>query len=449
MEATVVPEKKHGWVQLSDGYLNKTPLLQFIIVCLIFPMWGCAASLNDILITQFKTVFTLNDASTAFVQTAFYGGYFLIAIPASLIIKKSSYKIAIMTGLVFYIIGCTIFFPASHFATYSMFLVAIFAIAVGLSFLETSCDTYVSMMGPKKSSIMRLNIANTLIPLGDIMGIVLGKFLIFGKISSISEKMANMHGAERVAYGEKMLQLTLQPYKYILIVLLVLLIIFAVTPMPHAKATSISRTDGDEVEDKPTLKETIKYLWSNTRFKKGVFTQFIYAGMQTTVWSFTIRLALNLIHMSDSAAATFMIWSYVSWFVGKLVANMFMTKFSSTGVLTWFSALGVICLIVTFTVPNVTAVYAAVLTSFFFGPEWPTIYAHTLDTITDKKHTETAGAIIVMSLIGGAIMPFVQGLVSDLSGSMQFSFIVPALCYVFITGYFFLEHRYEKLQLNK
>ena len=216
MEATVVPEKKHGWVQLSDGYLNKTPLLQFIIVCLIFPMWGCAASLNDILITQFKTVFTLNDASTAFVQTAFYGGYFLIAIPASLIIKKSSYKIAIMTGLVFYIIGCTIFFPASHFATYSMFLVAIFAIAVGLSFLETSCDTYVSMMGPKKSSIMRLNIANTLIPLGDIMGIVLGKFLIFGKISSISEKMANMHGAERVAYGEKMLQLTLQPYKYIL-----------------------------------------------------------------------------------------------------------------------------------------------------------------------------------------------------------------------------------------
>ena len=126
-----------------------------------------------------------------------------------------------------------------------------------------------------------------------------------------------------------------------------------------------------------------------------------------------------------------------------------MTKFSSTGVLTWFSALGVICLIVTFTVPNVTAVYAAVLTSFFFGPEWPTIYAHTLDTVTDKKHTETAGAIIVMSLIGGAIMPFVQGLVSDLSGSMQFSFIVPALCYVFITGYFFLEHRYEKLQLNK
>jgi FHS family L-fucose permease-like MFS transporter len=97
MEATVVPEKKHGWVQLSDGYLNKTPLLQFIIVCLIFPMWGCAASLNDILITQFKTVFTLNDASTAFVQTAFYGGYFLIAIPASLIIKKSSYNIAYNT----------------------------------------------------------------------------------------------------------------------------------------------------------------------------------------------------------------------------------------------------------------------------------------------------------------------------------------------------------------
>jgi len=449
LENTIKPAKKHNWTQLSDGYLNKTPLLQFIIISLIFPMWGCAASLNDILITQFKTVFTLNDASTAFVQTAFYGGYFLIAIPASLIIKKSSYKIAIMTGLVFYILGCAIFFPASQFATYSMFLVAIFAIAVGLSFLETSCDTYVSMLGPKKWSTMRLNIANTLIPLGDIMGIVLGKYLIFGKISSLSEKMASMHGAERVAYGEKMLQLTLQPYKYILIVLLVMLVILAITPMPHAKATTAAiSADGEAKEERPSLKETIKYLWSNTGFKKGVFAQFIYAGMQTTVWSFTIRLALNLIHLSDSAAATFMIFSYVAWFVGKLVANVFMTKFSSTGVLTWFSALGVLCLVVTFTVPNATAVYAAVLTSFFFGPEWPTIYAHTLDTVTEKQHTETAGAIIVMSLIGGAIMPFVQGLVSDLSGSMQFSFIVPALCYVFITVYFFLEHRNEKLQKN-
>lgn len=436
--------KKHSWTQLSDGYLTKTPIFQFIIVSLIFPLWGAAASLNDILITQFKTVFTLNDASTAFVQTAFYGGYFLIAIPASLIIKKFTYKAAIMTGLCFYIIGCAIFFPASRLATYSMFLVAIFAIAIGLSFLETSCDTYSSMLGPKKFATMRLNISQTLVPLGDILGIVLGKYLIFGKVNSISDKMATMHGAARVAYGEKMLQLTLQPYKYILIVLVVMLIILAFTPMPRSKAIAVAAEgQSDATEERPSLGETIKYLWGNGRFKKGIFAQFIYAGMQTTVWSFTIRLALNVGHISDSAASTFMIWSYIAWFVGKLVANGFMAKFRSTGVLTWFSALGVISLIITFTVPNMTAVYAAVMTSFFFGPEWPTIYAHTLDTIEEKKYTETGGAIVVMSLIGGALIPLIQGIVSDASGSMQFSFIVPCICYVILTIYFFFEHRYD------
>ena len=177
----------------------------------------------------------------------------------------------------------------------------------------------------------------------------------------------------------------------------------------------------------------------------GVGAQFVYAGMQTTVWSFTIRLALKVMNgISDSEASTFMIYSYVAWFVGKLVANWFMNRYSITKVLTWFSALGMVCLVIAFTVPNATAVYAAIATSFFFGPEWPTIYAHTLDQIHEKKYTETGGAFIVMSLIGGAIVPAIQGRVSDLSGSMQFSFIVPAICFAIITIYFWNEHRYEK-----
>lgn len=450
METTETQEtsvkKSHGWTQLSDGYLSKTPIFQFILVSLIFPLWGAAASLNDILITQFKTVFLLNDAATAFVQSAFYGGYFLIAIPASLIIKRNSYKFAIMTGLIFYILGCAMFFPASQVATYSMFLVAIFAIAIGLSFLETASDTYSSMLGPKQYATIRLNFSQTLVPLGDITGILLGKYLIFGTVGNLSEKMAHMHGAARIAYGEKMLQLTLRPYKYILIVLIVMLIIFALVPMPRAKATAEAKVEGGVAEEeRPALGETIKYLWHNTGFKKGVFTQFIYAGLQTTVWSFTIRLALNLNHsITDSAASTFMIFSYIAWFVGKLVANTFMSRFSITGTLTVYSLLGVISLILTFTIPNMTAVYAAIMTSFFFGPEWPTIYTHTLDQVTEKKYTATAGAIIVMALIGGAIIPAIQGVVSDLSGSMQFSFIVPALCFLYITVYFFLEYRFEK-----
>lgn len=437
-----VRNKAHGFKQLSDGYLSKTPLFQFMLVSLIFPLWGAAASLNDILITQFKTVFTLNDAATAFVQSAFYGGYFLIAIPASLIIKKNSYKFAIMTGLIFYIVGCGLFFPASQIATYSMFLVAIFAIAIGLSCLETASDTYSSMLGPKKYANARLNFSQTLVPLGDMAGIILGKYLIFGHVGNLAEKMATMHGAQRIAYGEQMLQYTLQPYKYILAILVVMLIIFAITPMPRAKAT-VSNAGG-EVEEKPSLKETLKYLWGNRNYKKGIAAQFFYVGMQTTVWSFTIRLALNLNHsITDSAASTYMIYSYLAWFVGKVIANFLMNKFSITKVLTWYSLLGTIALIGAFTIPNMIAVYMAILTSFFFGPEWPTIYAHTLDTVEEKQYTETAGAVLVMAIIGGAIIPAIQGVVSDFSGSMQFSFIVPAICYVIVTWYFYSEHRRE------
>ena len=436
-------ESKHGWIQLSDGYLNKTPVFQFLLVCLLFPLWGAAASLNDILITQFKTVFMLNDAATAFVQSAFYGGYFLIAIPASIVIKKVSYKFAIMIGLIAYIIGCALFFPASQVATYGMFLAAIFAIAIGLSFLETSAETYSSMLGPQKSANFRINFAGTLVPLGDILGIVLGKYLIFGSVGNLSEKMAGMHGAERLAYGEKMLQLTLRPYKYILIVLVIMLIILALTPMPAAKATG--NTANGEKEEKPSLKETFSYLAKNTRFKKAVLAQFVYVGMQTTVWSFTIRLALNLgDHLTDSAASTFMIYSYIAWFVGKVVANILMNHFSITKVLAIYSVFGTITLLLTMTIPNMTAVIMAIATSFFFGPQWPTIYAHALDTVADKKYTETAGAFVVMGIVGGAVMPAIQGLVSDAAGSMQFSFIVPMACFLFVTVYWIMEYRYDK-----
>ncbi|MGC3777454.1 L-fucose:H+ symporter permease, partial [Escherichia coli] len=161
-------------IQMPDGYLNKTPLFQFILLSCLFPLWGCAAALNDILITQFKSVFSLSNFASALVQSAFYGGYFLIAIPASLVIKKTSYKVAILIGLTLYIGGCTLFFPASHMATYTMFLAAIFAIAIGLSFLETAANTYSSMIGPKAYATLRLNISQTFYPIGAASGILLG-----------------------------------------------------------------------------------------------------------------------------------------------------------------------------------------------------------------------------------------------------------------------------------
>lgn len=426
--------------QESDGYLSKTPVLQYLLVSLCFPMWGAAAALNDILITQFKAVFTLSDVATAFVQSAFYGGYFVMAIPASRIIKKTSYKVGIMMGLSVYIIGGLLFFPASTMATYSVFLAALFALAIGLSFLETSCNTYSTMLGPRRLSTLRLNISQTFYPLGSILGILLGKYLIFGRGEPLKEQMKGMSADQARAFGEHALQSTLLPYKFIVMVLAVMLILVAITEFPHCKPLRDSTHEASA-----TIIETLGYLIHNKRFLQGIGTQFLYVGMQTAVWSFTIRLAMQLDgSINERNASTFMIFSYVAFFVGKFVANLLMTKINPNAVLIGYSTLGIMALIYVISVPNITAVYAAVMVSGLFGPCWATIYARTLDTIEDKRHTETGGAVIVMSIVGGAFIPVVQGFVSDHTGSMQISFLVNIVCFAVVLLYFASFYRRER-----
>ncbi|MDO4664956.1 MAG: L-fucose:H+ symporter permease [Actinomycetaceae bacterium] len=431
---------KDNTTQLADGYLSKTPIFQYILLSICFPMWGAAASLNDVLITQFKSIFTLSDFASAFVQSAFYGGYFLIAIPASRVIRNWSYKAGILIGLTFYIIGCSMFFPASHMATYSVFLAALFAIAVGLSFLETSCNTYSSMVGPKKYSTLRLNISQTFYPLGSIFGILLGKYLIFTDGQALHKTLDSLQGEEKTRFANEMLQRTLHPYAFIIAVLVVLLVLVAITQMPHCKPL---RNDAKEAQAK--ISETLSYLASNKVFCAGIFTQFMYVGMQTAVWSFTIRLALTLDHsINERTASNFMVGAFAAFFVGKFIANLLISKFDADLVLMGYSILGICSLIYVVTVPNMSAVYMAIVTSGLFGPCWATIYSRTLDTITDKRHTETGGAVIVMSIIGGAVIPLVQGYLSDATGSMQFSFVVNIVCFAVILFYFLFMHRSTK-----
>ncbi|MCA3775198.1 MAG: MFS transporter, partial [Cutibacterium sp.] len=269
---------KDHTLQLRDGYLNRTPFFQFILLSICFPMWGMAASMNDILITQFKAVFALSDLASAFVQSAFYGGYFLIAIPASRVIRRTSYKTGLLIGLSVYILGCLLFFPASRVATYTVFLAALFSIAVGLSFLETSANTYSSMIGDRKHATLRLNISQTFTSLGFLGGALMGKFLVFTDGAALHERVAHAHTvAEREAVTAEALGRTLDPYRIIIIMLVVLVVLIAITQYPHSKPL---RNDAEEA--KAPIGETLAYLAKNRLFRAGIFTQFLYVGLQTS-----------------------------------------------------------------------------------------------------------------------------------------------------------------------
>jgi FHS family L-fucose permease-like MFS transporter len=433
-DAVMIPLRAR---ETGDGYLDRTPILQFVLLSLLFPMWGAAAGLNDILIPQFKAVFAISDAAAAFVQSAFYGGYFLIAIPASRIIKGTSYKTGVLIGLVCYIVGCSLFFPASHVATYAVFLVAIFAVAVGLSFLETSANTYSSMMGPRRYATLRLNISQTFTPLGNLTGVLLGKFLIFGNAGQLEERLNQVQGAERQALAEQLLGQTLLPYQYILLVLAVLLVLFVITKFPRCRPAEEQGS-----EERAGTRETLAYLARRPQYWKGIAAQFLYVGLQTTVWSFTIRLAVvNTPGLNEYDAANYMILGFVCFFLGKFPANLLMRRYEASTVLIGYSILGTVVLLFVAFGPTAMAVWAVPATSLLMGPCWPTIFGSTLDTIDDKRHQETGGAILVMAIVGGAVVPVVQGFVSDTTGSLQFSFVVSALCFLLILLYFVDQRR--------
>lgn len=424
----------------NDGYLDRTPWFQFILLSMLFPMWGAAAGLNDVLIPQFKQVFELSDALAALVQSAFYGGYFLIAIPASRLIRRTSYKTGVVIGLLMYMVGCGLFFPAARVATYTVFLVAIFAIAIGLSFLETSANTYSSMLGPRKQSTLRLNISQTFTPLGNLTGVLLGKFLIFGSGVDLEKTLGELHGTARQQRAEDFLQQTLLPYKYLLVVLAILLILFIVTHYPRCRAADESPHGSGHAG----VRETLRYLIRNPRFLKGIGAQFVYVGLQTAVWSFTIRLALTTRpELTEYDAANYMIFGFICFFLGKFPANFLMSRFSASKVLVAYAAVGAALLVFVAFGPHDWAIWGAVATSLLMGPCWPTIFGGTLETIEDKRYQETGGAIIVMAIVGGAVVPVIQGAVSDAT-SMQTSFIVGAACFVIILVYFLDKVRYER-----
>ena len=405
----------------------------FILVTSLFFFWGLANNMTDTLLAAFKRIMSMSDFQTSWIQLAFYGSYFVLALPAAILIKRYSYKSGVLLGLGFFILGALLFYPASITMSYAHFLIALFILAGGLSILETAANPYIVAMGPDESGTRRLNLAQSFNPIGSISGVLLSKIFILSHLNlSDAQTRASMHKEQLMAIQSEELTSVMAPYVGVALFLMVLWIIVKFTSMPKASDA------GTALNLLPTFKRLMRtpnYVW-------GVAAQFFYVGAQIAVWSFTIRYVMQELQFNEDAASTYYMASLILFAICRFIFTGLM-KFIDPRRLLVFTAAGaaVLCILVIYASGQV-GVFALVAISGCMSLMFPTIYG--LGVRGLGNDTKIGGSGMIMAILGGAIMTALSGQVSDLTGSINLAFYVPLGCFVFISVYALIEAKLER-----
>lgn len=385
---------------------QKSYALAIGLVVSLFFAWGIANSLNDILIPQFKKAFVLTDLQTGLVQSAFYGGYFLFAVPAALLMRRAGYRAALLTGLTLYAVGAFLFYPAAEAHSYVFFLGALLVIASGLSFLETSANPLMTMLGTPEGAQRRLNFAQAFNPLGVISGVFIGRWFILSDTQAPAEQLS------KAVAG---------PYVVIGFCILLWVFLLAIIPFPPIATTRspAERNAGG-----------FRKLFGYPRFLFGVAAQFFYVAAQVGVWSFMIRYAQQAApSITLTHAADILFWSQVGFMVGRFVGTGLMTKFAPEVLLAVYAAAAVALTAVASLLGGWAGILCLAATSFFMSIMFPTIFAGAIRELGPL--TKQGSSLLVMAIVGGAAAPPMMGYISGIS-SMRHAMLVPSLCFAVI-----------------
>lgn len=398
-------------------------LLPLILVVSLFFLWGVANNLNDVLIAQFKKAFTLSDLQAGLVQSAFYLGYFLVAIPAGIFMRRFGYKGAIVFGLMLYGVGALLFWPAAASATYGIFLFALFVIASGLAFLETSANPLVTLLGSPETAAARLNLAQAFNPLGSISGVLIGQLFIFSGIEHTPEQQAAMSLAERHAYLMQEAAAVQWPYLVIGLVVIGWAVIILLTRFPD---TSVAPQEHGAARH-----GTLARLLRSGRFMAAVAAQFFYVGAQVGVWSYLIRYVQATVPGTLArSAANFLTASLVCFMVGRFAGAALMKYLQPARLLGTFAAINIVLALAAVFVPGQVGIYALVACSFFMSVMYPTIFALGVEGRDDAER-KFGSAVLVMAIIGGAVLTAAMGATSDVAG-IAHAMLVPAGCFAMV-----------------
>jgi MFS transporter, FHS family, L-fucose permease len=401
----------------------------FILLVTCFAAWGAAANLNDVLVGVFRHIFTMSNFQSALVQFAYYGAYFSLAIPAALINRRFGYKAGVLTGLGLASIGGLLFIPASNLLEFLPFLVALFVLAAGMSILETSANPFVIAMGPEESATQRLNLAQAFNPVGANIGVMLGAVLILPNITSEAAKTI-MSPAELHASQEQDLSLVLGPYLGIAAVLVLIWALIAFSKM----STPAERTQ----EDAEASGGAFGRLWRNRHYRYGVVAQFFNVAAQVCVWSFTIQYARDVVGVPADTAGWYLQASLLLFLVSRFVMTYLLGIFRPTRLLFLMGALGTGLALTAMFAQSMVGLLAVVGISASLSLMFPTIYGVALQGL--GADTKFGAAGLVMAILGGALLPMVQGAVMDSRGTAT-AFIVPAVCLALVSCYALFDLR--------
>ena len=399
-------------------------LLPYILLTSCFAWWGLANNMTDTLLAAFKKIMSMSDFQTSWIQLAFYGSYFCLALPAALFIKKFSYKAGVLLGLGMFILGALLFYPSSITMNYFHFLAALYILAGGLSILETSANPYILSMGPAETATRRLNLSQSFNPIGSIAGVVLSQFFILSQLNSAGAEERSIMSAEELSKIQSAeLSAVMGPYVIVALVLLVIWMLIAFIKMPAASDES----------GKINFIPTVKRLLKNRHYVWGVVAQFFYVGAQIGVWSFTIRYVMKELDLNEGDSASYYTAALVLFTIFRFLCTGLMRYIKPGKLLSILAAFAIVLTVVVIVSGGYVGVIALVGISACMSLMFPTIFGLAVTGLGED--TKIGGSGLIMAILGGALLTALQGLVSDFTGSINFSYIIPMICFVVILYY--------------
>jgi MFS transporter, FHS family, L-fucose permease len=409
-------------------------VLPLVLVTSLFFLWALGVNLNDILIPHLKKAFHLSDFRSSLIQTAFFGGYFLAALPAGWVMERVGYKRGILLGLLTCAAGAFLFIPAASIRLYGFFLFALFVMACGQGVLEVAANPYVTILGPPESSERRLNLAQSFNSVGAVVTPIVGAAFILTGVEYSPAQLSAMSPGQLRAYQAAEANTVKAPYLVITCLFLAVALLIFFSKLPE-----IREEDGDEARSSST--GGLRGLWPYKHLLKGVLAQFFYVGAQVGVASFVIRFAqFNVAGLPEKHAANYLKLHLLGFMIGRFAGSAVMKRIPAPRLLFLFGVGALACLTIVLLGTGAAPVWAIVLVGFFHSIMFPTIFALSIKHL--GPHTKLGSSLLVMSIIGGAIFPAAMGYISDMS-NIRYAFLVPFVCHVYVLYFSLRGYRPE------